>query len=132
MTSSATKIHVDLDSSDSVDVKNGLTHLDWTPEIRDTEWVFRPPGDCSSVHLAVVRHCCRDCPRSQGLQAGEQVRHQGAVQGDGGEVQGGRGQHLRGRRDQPHVGAGQRGHWQCGQLLQWGRSELPLSAVLKP
>ena len=37
MTSSATKIHDDLDSSDSVDVKNGLTYIDWTPDTRDTE-----------------------------------------------------------------------------------------------
>ena len=31
----------DLDSSDSVDAKNDLTHLDWTPDTRDTEWVLK-------------------------------------------------------------------------------------------
>ena len=31
----------DLDSLDSVDAKNGLTHLDWTPDPRDTECVLK-------------------------------------------------------------------------------------------
>ena len=31
----------DLDSRDSVDAKNGLTHLDWTPDTRDTECVLK-------------------------------------------------------------------------------------------
>ena len=31
----------DLDCGDYVDVKNGLTHLDWTPDTRDTEWAVK-------------------------------------------------------------------------------------------
>ena len=41
------------------------------------------------------------------LQAGEQERLPAAVRGHGGPLQGGRGQHLRGRGHQPHVRAGQ-------------------------
>ena len=31
----------DLDSWDSVDAKNGLTHLDWTKDTRDTKCVLK-------------------------------------------------------------------------------------------
>ena len=41
MTSSSTTIHVDLGSLYSVDAKNGLTHLDWTPDTTDTVWVLK-------------------------------------------------------------------------------------------
>ena len=32
---------LDLDSLDSVDVKNGLTCQDWTTDTRDTKWILK-------------------------------------------------------------------------------------------
>ena len=47
----------DLDSWDSVDAKNGLTHLDWTPDTRDTECVLK------WVLARIAAFCCARRPQ---------------------------------------------------------------------
>ena len=47
----------DLDSWDSVDVKNGLTHLDWTPDTRDTKCVLK------WVLVRIAAFCCARRPQ---------------------------------------------------------------------
>ena len=44
----------DLDFRDSVDAKNGLTHLDWTPDSKDTK--------CVLVRIAAF--CCANQPHN--------------------------------------------------------------------
>ena len=46
----------DLDSWDTVDAKNGLTHLDWTPDTRDTKCVLKWVLVCIAVlHCTTLR-----------------------------------------------------------------------------
>ena len=47
----------DLDSWDSVDAKNGLTHLDWTPDTRDTKCVLK------WVLVRIAAFCCAHWPQ---------------------------------------------------------------------
>ena len=47
----------DLDSWDSVDAKNGLTHLDWTPDTRDTKCVLK------WVLVRIAALCCATRPQ---------------------------------------------------------------------
>ena len=47
----------DLDSWDSVDEKNGLTHLDWTPDTRDTKCVLK------WVLVRIAAFCCARWPQ---------------------------------------------------------------------
>ena len=42
---------------DSVDAKNGLTHLDWTPDTRDTECVLK------WVLARIAAFCCARRPQ---------------------------------------------------------------------
>ena len=47
----------DLDSWDSVNAKNGLTHLDWTPDTRDTKCVLK------WVLARIDAFCCASWPQ---------------------------------------------------------------------
>ena len=47
----------DLDSCNSIDAKNGLKHLDWTPDTRDTECVLK------WVLVPIAAFCCAHWPQ---------------------------------------------------------------------
>ena len=70
----------DLDSWDSVDAKNGLTHLDWTTDTRDTKCVLK------WVLVRIAAFCCAHGPQIwipeteyyQKVASHAQIRPQGA------------------------------------------------------